>query len=90
MVRPELCCGKVKVWGLLAGSSAAGYLVVGLDYFEGDSMQRYVREEMDYPAWKEKKQERAKVLIPPWVEAIRKDYGKQTTGSTLFILTVVS
>ena len=57
----------------------AGYLVVGLDYFEGDSMVQHPnRDEFDYVAWRTRKQERAAILIPPWVEAIRKDYGKSS------------
>ncbi|RPD64754.1 alpha/beta-hydrolase [Lentinus tigrinus ALCF2SS1-6] len=53
-----------------------GYLVIGLDYFEGDSMQKYPdRSKLDYEAWRPKKQARAAVLIPPWVEAVKKDYG---------------
>ena len=51
-----------------------GYLVVGLDYFEGDSMQKHPdRSKIDYPAWVKEKQAKAAVLIPPWVEAVRKD-----------------
>ncbi|KAI0714662.1 alpha/beta-hydrolase [Earliella scabrosa] len=57
-----------------------GYLVVGLDYFEGDSMVQHPnRDEFDYVAWRTRKQERAAILIPPWVEAIRKDYGGEDT-----------
>ncbi|TFK91184.1 alpha/beta-hydrolase [Polyporus arcularius HHB13444] len=57
-----------------------GYLVLGLDYFEGDSMQKHPdRDQFDFPGWVKAKQERAAVLIPPWVEAIKKDYGGEET-----------
>ncbi|KAI0801391.1 alpha/beta-hydrolase [Fomes fomentarius] len=53
-----------------------GWLVVGLDYFEGDSMQNHPdRNALDFPSWLKGKQERAPVLIEPWVEAIKRDYG---------------
>ena len=56
--------------------TTAGYLVVGLDYFEGDSMIKHPnREVFDYPAWVQKKKLRARELVPAWVEVIRKDYG---------------
>ena len=54
-----------------------GYLVVGLDYFEGDYMQKHPdRSKIDYPAWVKEKQAKAAVLIPPWVETVRKSYGE--------------
>ncbi|KAI0701266.1 alpha/beta-hydrolase [Cerioporus squamosus] len=53
-----------------------GYLVLGLDYFEGDSMQKHPnRDEFDFQGWVKAKQERAVTLIPPWVETIKKDFG---------------
>ncbi|KAI0756159.1 alpha/beta-hydrolase [Daedaleopsis nitida] len=53
-----------------------GYLVVGLDYFEGDSMQEHPdREAFDFNGWLKAKQARAATLIPPWIKTIRKDYG---------------
>ncbi len=61
--------------------------MLGLDYFEGDSMQKHPdRDQFDFPGWVKAKQQRAAVLIPPWVEAIKKDYGecryKRSSGTT--------
>ncbi|KAI0756160.1 alpha/beta-hydrolase [Daedaleopsis nitida] len=55
-----------------------GYLVVGLDYFEGDSMIKHPnRDEFDYVAWRTGKQERAADLVPKWVEDVRTKYGSE-------------
>ena len=56
-----------------------GYLVVGLDYFEDDSMTKHPDRQapgFDYQEWMKRKQARAPELIAPWIEAIRKDYGE--------------
>ncbi|PCH34364.1 alpha/beta-hydrolase [Wolfiporia cocos MD-104 SS10] len=60
-----------------------GYLVLALDYFEGDPIQNYLpRVGKDYsiefdfvPA----KMIRAKQLAPPWLEAIREQFGTLQT-----------
>lgn len=50
--------------------------MIGLDYFEGDSMIKHPnRDEFDYIAWRTGKQERAAILVPPWVDAVKKQYG---------------
>ena len=53
-------------------------MVVGLDYFEGNSMVQHPegRDAFDYIGWRTEKQERAAILVPPWVEAIRKEHGE--------------
>ena len=59
-----------------------GYLVVGLDYFEDDSMTKHPDREapgFDYKVWIEGKKARAPQLVGPWVEAIRRDYGGPDT-----------
>ncbi|KAI0640320.1 Alpha/Beta hydrolase protein [Trametes polyzona] len=55
-----------------------GYVVLGLDYFEGDSKAFLNLDDgtFDYPAWIKAKQARADVLVPPWIEAVRERYGK--------------
>ena len=30
----------------------------------------------DYPGWIKAKKQRAAILVPPWVEAIRRDFGR--------------
>ncbi len=55
-----------------------GYLVVGLDYFEDDSMTKHPDRQaagFDYQDWLVQKRARAPELVGPWIEAIRKDYG---------------
>ncbi|KAI0658274.1 alpha/beta-hydrolase [Cubamyces menziesii] len=55
----------------------SGYLVLGLDYFEGDSkaLLNLADGTFDYPGWIKKKQARAAVLVPPWIEAVRERFG---------------
>ncbi|KAJ2996433.1 hypothetical protein NUW54_g7240 [Trametes sanguinea] len=55
----------------------AGYIVLALDYFEGDSkaLLNLEDESFDYPGWIKAHQARAKVLLPPWIEAVRERYG---------------
>lgn len=59
------------------GSNCTGFLVLGLDYFEGDSkaLLDLDDETFDYPAWQKRHQVRAAVLIPPWIEAVRERFG---------------
>ncbi|KAI8980621.1 alpha/beta-hydrolase [Trametes punicea] len=53
-----------------------GYLVLGLDYFERDSYAYHKdKQDWDRQGWMEQKQERAAVLLPPWIEAVRTQYG---------------
>ncbi|KAI0640321.1 Alpha/Beta hydrolase protein [Trametes polyzona] len=55
-----------------------GFLVLGLDYFEGDSYALHKDDkEFDVMAWMKEKQDRTAVLLPPWVEAVRKQYGPE-------------
>ncbi|TBU38236.1 alpha/beta-hydrolase [Dichomitus squalens] len=59
-----------------------GYLVVGLDYFEDDSMTKHPDREapgFDYKEWIAGKKARAPQLVGPWVEAIRRDFGGPDT-----------
>lgn len=43
------------------------------------------RNALDFPGWLKGKRERAPVLIEPWVEAIKRDYGKKYGPLTLRI-----
>ncbi|KAI0779043.1 alpha/beta-hydrolase [Trametes elegans] len=53
-----------------------GYLVLGIDYFEGDSIAFHVDEEgWDRQGWIKRQQVRAAELVPPWVDAVREKYG---------------
>ena len=53
-----------------------GYLVLGIDYFEGDSIAFHVdKEGWDRQGWIKRQQVRAAELIPPWVDAVREQYG---------------
>ncbi|KAI0370129.1 alpha/beta-hydrolase [Pilatotrama ljubarskyi] len=55
-----------------------GYLVLGLDYFEGDSYAFHKDEQdFDMPAWIKEKQARAAALLPPWIDAVRQQYGSE-------------
>ncbi|EIW63762.1 alpha/beta-hydrolase [Trametes versicolor FP-101664 SS1] len=53
-----------------------GYLVLALDYFEGDSYGFHLDEKgFDTQAWIKKNQARTEVLLPPWIDAVREQYG---------------
>ncbi|KAI8980620.1 Alpha/Beta hydrolase protein [Trametes punicea] len=54
-----------------------GYLVLGLDYFEGDSKALLNLDDgtFDYSAWIRAHQARAAVLLPPWIKTVRERYG---------------
>ncbi|KAI0352209.1 alpha/beta-hydrolase [Trametes cingulata] len=54
-----------------------GYVVLGLDYFEGDSKALLNLDDgtFDYPGWIARKQARAAVLVPPWIAAVRARFG---------------
>ncbi|CDO68501.1 hypothetical protein BN946_scf184499.g26 [Trametes cinnabarina] len=52
-----------------------GFLVLGLDYFERDSFAYHKDQEgWDRQGWIKQKQDRAAVLLPPWIEAVRARY----------------
>ncbi|KAI0328444.1 alpha/beta-hydrolase [Cubamyces sp. BRFM 1775] len=53
-----------------------GWLVLGLDYFDGDSYAYHIdKEGFDVRAWVAPKRVRAAELLPPWIEAVRAQYG---------------
>ena len=53
-----------------------GYLVIALDYFEGNPIQ-IAREQptFDRDAWLSTNLARAKVTAPKWTSAVIKEYG---------------
>ncbi|KAK4456276.1 hypothetical protein QBC34DRAFT_389477 [Podospora aff. communis PSN243] len=81
------------VWGLsnnaqllMDGYAAAGYLVLGLDYFRGDPISKYraTRNDppppgFDHPAWLAKHFAFAEAHVEPWTAAVREKFGTPTT-----------
>ncbi|CZR63622.1 related to dienelactone hydrolase [Phialocephala subalpina] len=82
------------VWGLfnnglliMDGFAAAGYLVLGLDYFRGDPVTKYRKDRkdrttdpsFDYEAWKKKHTAFADEAVPKWVKEVKEKYGKSDT-----------
>ncbi|KAI8192315.1 hypothetical protein K4K53_009154 [Colletotrichum sp. SAR 10_77] len=81
------------VWGMFVNGllvmdafADAGYLVLGLDYFRGDPVWKHRKDRndtsnpgFDYEAWKRKHTAFADVAVPKWVEAVKQQYGKETT-----------
>ncbi|THH20179.1 hypothetical protein EW146_g1122 [Bondarzewia mesenterica] len=67
--------------------ASKGYLVLGPDYFEGDSIANYLEGEtgfslrsgFDLEGWVSTKREKANELVPKFVEAVRAKYGRETT-----------
>ncbi|KAI0640315.1 Alpha/Beta hydrolase protein [Trametes polyzona] len=57
-----------------------GYLVLGVDYFEGDSAARHKGEPgWDVDAWVVPFRTSAARVTPPWIEAVRAEYGGPET-----------
>ena len=60
-----------------------GYNVLGIDYFEGESVLHHLREEgFDWRVWMEPHKTNAPLLAKRWIAEVRKQYG-------LFICTLV-
>ncbi|KAI0328449.1 hypothetical protein GY45DRAFT_1254953 [Cubamyces sp. BRFM 1775] len=56
--------------------AAHGYLVLGVDYFEGDSAAHHRGEEgWDVDEWVVPFRTSAARITPPWIEAVRETYG---------------
>ncbi|KAL7006001.1 hypothetical protein EMMF5_004339, partial [Cystobasidiomycetes sp. EMM_F5] len=70
-----------------ASKEPGGYLVLGLDYFCGDPVWKHRKDRhdattdpgFDYEAWKRKHIAFADAHVPPWVEAVSKQYGQSDT-----------
>ncbi|KAK5169804.1 uncharacterized protein LTR77_005782 [Saxophila tyrrhenica] len=82
------------VWGMfpnglliMDGFADAGYFVLGLDYFRGDPVWKHRKNRhdtttdpiFDYEAWKRKHIAFADEAVPPWVDAVKKLYGRDET-----------
>ncbi|KAL6303979.1 Alpha/Beta hydrolase protein [Sparassis latifolia] len=53
-----------------------GYLVLAPDYFEGDAAGKYVGTPgFIMRDWAKPKMEKAVLMIPPWLKAVREQYG---------------
>jgi dienelactone hydrolase len=73
--------------GLLVmdGFADAGYLTVGLDYFSGDSVQQHrannawTDSSQTFEEWLAKYTAFAEQHVPPWIDAIKAQFGKPTT-----------
>ncbi|KAI0066733.1 alpha/beta-hydrolase [Artomyces pyxidatus] len=65
---------------LLFFADVYGYLVVGIDYFEGDPIQANKdKPGFNLTAWVDGKRERANPLVPKWIEEVKAKYGTPTT-----------
>lgn len=81
------------VWGffnngflIMDGFADAGYLTIGLDYFRGDPVWKHRKNrhdhsnpDFDYEEWKQKHIAFADKAVPPWVEAVKQQFGKPDT-----------
>lgn len=67
---------------IMDGFANAGYLTLGMDYFQGDSIAKYRTEDgknvegFDMTKWLEKHVENAAKITPGWVDAVTKEYKK--------------
>ena len=53
-----------------------GYLVLGVDYYEGDGVTQHDNDpNFDLWAWADAKLVRARELMPIWIEAVKKEFG---------------
>ncbi|KAK0196137.1 Alpha/Beta hydrolase protein [Armillaria mellea] len=58
--------------------ASQGFIVVGIDYFLGDSFGFYTELDFDRETWIEKSRQKALELTPRWLDAIREQYGKDS------------
>ncbi|TDL17437.1 alpha/beta-hydrolase [Rickenella mellea] len=57
-----------------------GFLVVGIDYFEGSPVQDNAsKPEFELSTWITGPRERAAILVPKWTEAVKEKYGLPDT-----------
>jgi len=55
--------------------AASGFLVLGLDYFFGDAIDKHTDPDFDRMAWITEMRGRADVETPKWIQAVREQYG---------------
>ncbi|SJL14164.1 related to dienelactone hydrolase [Armillaria ostoyae] len=58
--------------------ASQGFIVVGIDYFLGDSFGFHTEHDFDRETWIEKSRQQALELTPRWLHAIREKYGKNS------------
>lgn len=67
---------------IMDGFANAGYLTLGMDYFQGDAIYKYRTldgknvEGFDLERWLDKHMKGAAKMTPGWVEAVTKEYKK--------------
>ena len=65
--------------------AAAGYLTIGIDYFQGDPVfmhrdgPKEPKEGFDFEAWKDKYTKFAEENVPGWIDSVKQKYGKAET-----------
>jgi len=60
-----------------------GFLVVGIDYFEGDPIHNHTGDEgFDRTAWMTNAKSRAAALVPKWTETVKEKFGNSETKYT--------
>ncbi|KAF5376906.1 hypothetical protein D9615_007353 [Tricholomella constricta] len=52
-----------------------GFLVLGIDYFFGDAVQLHTEPGFDRAVWIQNAREKAKPVVPKWLDAVREQYG---------------
>ncbi|KAL1635316.1 hypothetical protein SLS56_001739 [Neofusicoccum ribis] len=81
------------VWGMFPNGllvmdafADAGYLTLGLDYFQGDPVWKHRKNRhdksdptFDYEAWKSKHAAFGDAAVPKWVDAVKAQYGSTGT-----------
>lgn len=54
----------------------SGYLVLGIDYFEGDTIFLHLgKPEFKIKEWVDPKLVRARELVPKWIDAVKEQFG---------------
>ncbi|KAJ7181260.1 dienelactone hydrolase [Mycena filopes] len=67
--------------------ASQGFLVLAIDYFRGDPVQKHRKDRndtttepgFDYEAWKAKHQAFAAVAVPKWIDAVKEQFGTPET-----------
>jgi hypothetical protein len=75
-LRPKVRQLQSVVAVACTAEEASGFIVLGIDYFLGDTFHKHAGEaDFDRDAWIQKSRTLSESVTPKWLEAVRKEYG---------------
>jgi hypothetical protein len=67
----------------------SGFIVLGIDYFLGDAINKHTGEaNWDRNAWIQKSRPLSELVTPKWLEAVRKEYGQSFVNMRKLLIEV--